>query len=84
MIGPLKRIKPFKQRAAPVGSDHIKILPLYAQEIYQDAYNSARYKYRGLKTWFGNDVDPETAAHFIAWEAVKREYENRDGNWQKK
>ncbi len=69
-----------EERHDPVISN----LPLYAQEIYWDTYYRARHKYRGLKLWFGTNAEPDNMAHYVAWEAVKREYENRDGYWQKK
>ena len=50
-------------------------LPKHAQEIYQEAYNSA---------WKQYDHEEERA-HKVAWGAVKNEYEkNDDGKWVKK
>ena len=50
-------------------------LPKHAQEIYQEAYNSA---------WEQYDHEEERA-HKVAWGAVKNDYEkNDDGKWVKK
>lgn len=51
-------------------------LPKHAQEIYQEAYNSA---------WDEYDHDEERA-HRVAWSAVKQKYQknNDTGNWEKK
>jgi cation transport regulator len=47
-------------------------LPKHAQEIYKEAYNSASEQYK----------DEETA-HKVAWSAVKKVYEKREGKWVK-
>jgi cation transport regulator len=46
-------------------------LPLHAQDIYREAFNHA---------WVqgGND---DVAAVRVAWAAVKRRYEKRQGDW---
>lgn len=51
-------------------------LPKHAQEIYQEAYNSA---------WDEYDHDEERALR-VAWSAVKQKYQknNDTGNWEKK
>lgn len=51
-------------------------LPKHAQEIYQEAYNSAWDEY-------GHD---EERAHRVAWSAVKQKYQknNDTGDWEKK
>lgn len=53
----------------PNVKDH---LPKHAQEIFVEAFNDA---YEHLE---GNDEAP---AFRIAWGAVKRTYEKRDGKW---
>ncbi|MCB9990446.1 MAG: ChaB family protein [Rhodospirillales bacterium] len=59
-------------------------LPLYAQKIYWEAYCDAFQKCRCIKTWFGSETNPDDSARHLAWQAVKKEYENRGGAWQKK
>lgn len=50
-------------------------LPQHAQDIYRAAFNNAWYQQTqpGL-------VD-EAAVHRIAWGAVKRQYQKRNGVW---
>ncbi len=49
-------------------------LPVHAQDIYKEAYNSAWDEY-------GHD---EPRAHRVAWGAVERSYhEGDDGKWVK-
>ena len=49
-------------------------LPHHAQEIFKEAFNSARDEY-----------DEEETAFKVAWSAVKNKYEkNDDGKWVKK
>lgn len=52
-------------------------LPAHAQEIYRAAFNHAYAAHQ-------NDPRQEEAAHRIAWGAVKRQYEKRDGLWQRR
>jgi cation transport regulator len=47
-------------------------LPKHAQEIYKEAYNSASEQY-----------EDEETAHKVAWSAVKKVYEKREGKWVK-
>ena len=47
-------------------------LPKHAQDIYRAAFNSAWHQHEGAD---------ETAAHRIAWGAVKRSYRKVDGVW---
>jgi cation transport regulator len=53
-------------------------LPKHAQEIYQEAFNSAydEYKERGPE---GREV----TAHKVAWAAVKKKYkkDEKSGKW---
>jgi cation transport regulator len=54
-------------------------LPTHAQEIYQEAFNSAydEYKERGAE---GREV----TAHKVAWAAVKKKYHKNEqtGKWE--
>lgn len=54
--------------------DAIKKLPAHAQEIFVAAYNSAHKQYDG----------DEDKANATAWAAVKRGYEQVEGEWRKK
>ena len=48
-------------------------LPVHAQDIYKEAFNSAWDQY-------GND---EERAHRVAWGAVKKQYhKGDDGDWR--
>ncbi len=58
-------------------------LPKHAQEIYLAAFNNASKQYKDPDTRRG-DEDRETVAHKVAWSAVKKEYEKRDGQWTRK
>jgi cation transport regulator len=54
-------------------------LPKHAQEIYQEAFNSAfdEYKDRGAEA-------REVTAHKVAWSAVKQKYrkDEKTGKWE--
>jgi cation transport regulator len=60
-------------------------LPRHAQEIYQDAYNSAWDEYADPEERRG-DASREETAHRVAWSAVKQSYEKDEGSgdWHKK
>ena len=59
-------------------------LPNHAQEIYQEAYNSAWDEYKDPDKRRDND-SRESVSHQVAWSAVEKEYEKGDdGKWQKK
>lgn len=59
-------------------------LPKHAQEIYQEAYNSAWEQYKDPDDRRG-DASREETAHRVAWAAVKDKYEKDDsGKWIKK
>ncbi len=47
------------------------VLPSHAQDIFREAFNHAWEQY-------GHD---EVTAARVAWAAVKRRYEKRDGGW---
>jgi cation transport regulator len=55
----------------PAVRDH---LPEHAQDIFRAAFNAAHEKH-------GDEADGEEIAFRIAWAAVKRGYEKRDGHW---
>ena len=55
-------------------------LPVEAQNIYKEAYNSAWKQYSDY-----DSDDREETAHRVAWSAVKKKYERSgSGNWHKK
>ncbi|HEX6983227.1 MAG TPA: ChaB family protein [Balneolaceae bacterium] len=58
-------------------------LPHHAQEIYQEAYNSAWDEYKDPKKRRGDSSREETA-HKVAWSAVERKYEKKDDKWVQK
>jgi cation transport regulator len=58
-------------------------LPDQAQEIYRDVFNSAWEEYARPGDRHGNDSRGEVA-HKVAWSAVTRCYEKRDGSWVEK
>lgn len=59
-------------------------LPVKAQDIYKEAFNNAWKQFADPKNLkYGGDR--ETAAHRVAWSAVKQKYEKNDqGKWVKK
>jgi cation transport regulator len=60
-------------------------LPKHAQEIYQEAFNSAWDQYKDPEDRRG-DATREETAHRVAWAAVKKVYEKDEdsGKWMKK
>jgi cation transport regulator len=58
-------------------------LPEHAQDIYKEAYNSAEDGYRDPEKR-RDDESLEETAHRVAWSAVKKKYEKKDGQWVKK
>jgi cation transport regulator len=58
-------------------------LPKHAQEIYQEAYNSAWKQYANEEDRRGDD-SREEVAHKVAWSAVKHSYEKQGDRWVKK
>lgn len=50
-----------------------RVLPEHAQTIYRKAFNSAHEQYGSEET-----------AIKVAWSAVKKSYEKREGKWVKK
>ena len=60
------------------------VLPEHAQDIYKEAFNSAYDEYATPGKRRG-DEDQETAAHKVAWAAVKSKYEKgADDKWHLK
>jgi len=61
------------------------VLPKHAQEIYQQAFNSAWDEYDEPEERRGDSSREETA-HRVAWSAVKKVYEKNEatGKWQRK
>ncbi|MEW5705034.1 MAG: ChaB family protein [Pseudomonadota bacterium] len=55
-------------------------LPAHAQTIYRQAFNSAFRAFADPAKRRG-EAGREEAAHRVAWAAVKRKYEKRDGEW---
>lgn len=51
-------------------------LPRHAQEIYRSAFNSAWKQY-------ARRSDRESAAHKVAWSAVKKDYKKSGERWIK-
>jgi cation transport regulator len=60
-------------------------LPKHAQEIYQEAFNSAWEQYDEPEERQGGASREETA-HKVAWAAVKKKYEKEEGSgkWRSK
>ena len=59
-------------------------LPKDAQDIYKEAFNNAFDQFKDpSKLKYGGDR--ETAAHRVAWSAVKKGYrKNKEGKWVEK
>jgi cation transport regulator len=58
-------------------------LPLHAQDIYREAFNSAWDEYSSARDR-QKDHDRESTAHAVAWSAVKKKYHKNDsGEWVK-
>ena len=59
-------------------------LPKHAQEIYQEAFNSAWDHYQDPRDRRSDD-DRESVAHKVAWSAVKQKYTKvEEGYWKAK
>jgi cation transport regulator len=58
-------------------------LPKHAQEIYQEAYNSAWEQYAAPDKRRG-DASREEVSHKVAWSAVKKKYKKKDDRWVRK
>ena len=51
-------------------------LPAHAQDIWREAFNHAWVQHAS------DSARQEEIAHRVAWAAVKRRYEKREGRWQ--
>jgi len=58
-------------------------LPDGAQTIYRKAFNDAWDEYSDPEERRGSATREETA-HRVAWAAVKKSYEKKDGRWVRK
>ncbi len=59
-------------------------LPVHAQEIYKEAFNSAWKQYADKKDRRDGD-SREATSHKVAWSAVEKTYhKDSSGNWVKK
>lgn len=58
-------------------------LPQHAQEVYMAAFNSAWEEYKDEEDRREGD-SREEVAHKVAWAAVKKKYEKKNGTWQSK
>jgi cation transport regulator len=58
-------------------------LPEKAQEIFKEAYNNAWQQYQDEEKRKGN-ASLEAVANKVAWSAVKKKYEKKNGKWVKK
>jgi cation transport regulator len=58
-------------------------LPKHAQEIYKEAYNSAWDQYSDPNKRRGNE-SREAVSRKVAWSAVEKKYEKKDGRWMSK
>jgi cation transport regulator len=58
-------------------------LPVHAQDIYKEAFNSAWDQYDRPEERRG-DASREETAHRVAWAAVKNVYEKEGERWVRK
>lgn len=58
-------------------------LPKKAQEIFKSAFNNAWDEYKDPEDRKG-DASREEVANKVAWSAVKKKYEKKGDNWQRK
>jgi cation transport regulator len=58
-------------------------LPNHAQEIYQEAYNSAWEQYADPDKRRGG-ASHEEVSHKVAWSAVKKQYKKKGDRWVRK
>lgn len=60
------------------------VLPVHAQEIFKEAFNSAYDQYKDSEDRRGDD-SREDVARKVAWSAVKQVYEKgHDDKWHRK
>jgi cation transport regulator len=58
-------------------------LPKHAQEVYMAAFNNAWEEYKDEEDRRG-DASREEVSHKVAWSAVKKKYEKKNGKWKSK
>jgi cation transport regulator len=59
-------------------------LPVHAQRIYLEAYNSAWDQYADPAKRRDPDRSREATAHAVAWSAVESQYsKDQNGHWRK-
>ena len=58
-------------------------LPKHAQEVYMAAFNNAWEEYKDEEDRRG-DASREEVSHQVAWSAVKKKYEKKNGKWKSK
>lgn len=65
--------------------DSVKhVLPMHAQHIYKEAFNSAYDEYKNPADR-KDGADREETAHKVAWAAVKQKYhKGADERWHRK
>lgn len=74
---------PYENRSALPESVR-NVLPVHAQDIYKEAFNSAWDEYAKAKDRQGDDTREETA-YKVAWAAVKHSYSKGDDDkWHPK
>lgn len=60
------------------------VLPVHAQDIYKEAFNSAWEEYKDPSNR-KDGGDREETAHRVAWAAVKKKYQKgSDNSWHPK
>ena len=58
-------------------------LPKEAQKIFKEVYNNAWEEYEDPKKRRGSE-SREEVANRVAWSAVKKKYEKKNGKWVEK
>jgi cation transport regulator len=80
---PLRSVKMPYKKVSELPESVRDNLPMHAQEIYKEAFNSAWDQYDEPEERRG-DASREETAHRVAWSAVKKQYEKSNGKWVKK
>jgi cation transport regulator len=58
-------------------------LPKHAQEVYIAAFNNAWEEYKEAEDR-RDGASREEVSHKVAWSAVKKKYEKKNGKWKSK
>jgi cation transport regulator len=58
-------------------------LPKHAQEVYIAAFNNAWEEYKEAEDR-REGASREEVSHKVAWSAVKKKYEKKNGKWKSK